>query len=441
VNSFIKQQGVALQNLKTKTIDNFNKAIEYIITKIKLIDFSLTVFNEASIQFVGYNFISHKDDNIPLMALIYNRGRFTLLINEKTCAFLSTEEFAFLLLHETLHYIFKHPFLHIIFKQPMAVNIAADLIVNDIIKSIIRESQIEWCDFIKKFEHGYLFGDKLIEKDCSTMAFEDVYNMVTQFPSDMIPDEELNLIKLTHDQQEKLSNISTNDRLQNEMDALDNILNQSNDEDNKNIAHGSGYGNDSSTLLENIKTRFKYNTICKKLLGKTLLRGGDADGKQRKSWQSQPKSRLSLPMSYGIMPAFHRNNGNKHVIYFYLDISGSVTDAQINLFVNLVNNIPSNKYVIKTFVFDISVKEISLENLNELDTGGGTSFDAIVTHVKSQTKEPDNIIIITDGESIIRQETPSPKKWRWIIDNSNTYFSHCQKYLPGQCFHMAKLVP
>jgi len=106
-----------------------------------------------------------------------------------------------------------------------------------------------------------------------------------------------------------------------------------------------------------------------------------------------------------IMPAM--TPGEEIDVDVFIDLSGSISDAQGKAFISEVAGMMSafDGYRINIACFDTEVynpKTFTSENLDSVDQyelmgGGGTDFTCIFKHLKEQGRVPTRLIVFTDG--------------------------------------------
>jgi|WetSurSiteA1Bulk_404760.scaffolds.fasta_scaffold00108_13 predicted metal-dependent peptidase len=138
-----------------------------------------------------------------------------------------------------------------------------------------------------------------------------------------------------------------------------------------------------------------------------------------------------------ILPSERDREKEARLIYLYADISGSMTElipkmarviqdfvkkyGDVNSESLLMTNVKRNK--IMPFVFNTSVypwDRDAFEKGKLLQGGGGTSFEAVVSHVEEVKPTPDMVLVLTDGQAGVPQIN-NPDKWCWYVVNSGDY--------------------
>lgn len=124
-----------------------------------------------------------------------------------------------------------------------------------------------------------------------------------------------------------------------------------------------------------------------------------------------------------VMPGMKTNDAID--IAVFIDMSGSISDAQGRDFVSEIKGIMETFDSFKIYVasFDTDVYNVqqydsdSLEDIREyqLTGGGGTDFDCIFKYLKDQEIEPKKLVVFTDGYPFGSWGDPNYCDTVWII--------------------------
>jgi len=342
---------------------------------------------------------------------------------------------AFYILHEAIHYLLNH---YIILNDPSwqskthsidILNIAIDLIVNDIIASVLESNYPEFFSILRK---EYYFGHETLNLNCSTIPLNDIIEMlnnrITNLTAKKILTNHKYQIQTAPNNRQIEQTIKTiRSAVKTDMEANSN----NNNNDNNKIISYEEYKAERF-LYSNMKIKIQWHKIIQDITGISCNLGSNKNT-HTIDWTRRPHNRIALPNKYGVLPALRLQNQGKLTVFIFIDTSGSINDKQLNIFTNLVKYMPQSMWIIRAFTFSTSVSEIDLTLPNWHDTlscGGGTNFNEITKRVHEENKHPDNIIVITDGESYVNDNSiKKPKQWTWIIDNKDRFIKFSK--LPG----------
>jgi predicted metal-dependent peptidase len=124
-----------------------------------------------------------------------------------------------------------------------------------------------------------------------------------------------------------------------------------------------------------------------------------------------------------IMPGM--TPGDEIDVTVFLDMSGSITNQQGKAFISEVSGMMSafDGYKINIACFDTEVynyQTFTSENMDSIENyelvgGGGTDFDAIFKYLKEENKNPNRLIVFTDGYPYGSWGDPDYCDTTWII--------------------------
>jgi predicted metal-dependent peptidase len=124
-----------------------------------------------------------------------------------------------------------------------------------------------------------------------------------------------------------------------------------------------------------------------------------------------------------VLPGMNRTDAID--IAVYIDMSGSISEAQGKDFLSEVKGIMESfeSYKIHIACFDTEVynlQQYNSENLDSIDEyelagGGGTDFDSIFRHLKDEQIEPKRLVVFTDGYPCGSWGDPNYCDTVWII--------------------------
>jgi predicted metal-dependent peptidase len=124
-----------------------------------------------------------------------------------------------------------------------------------------------------------------------------------------------------------------------------------------------------------------------------------------------------------VLPGMNRTDAID--IAIYIDMSGSISEAQGKDFLSEVKGIMESfeSYKIHVACFDTEVYNLQQYNSENLDSiedyelagGGGTDFDCIFKHLKDEQIEPKRLVVFTDGYPCGSWGDPNYCDTVWII--------------------------
>lgn len=108
-------------------------------------------------------------------------------------------------------------------------------------------------------------------------------------------------------------------------------------------------------------------------------------------------------------------NNSRIQVWFFQDVSGSCVHL-LERFFTAACSLPENRFDVKLFTFDTSVREIpNFKTAKNIRAGGGTYFHIIENFIQSKKKDlgyPKAVFIITDGDGDpVKPEHPERCYW------------------------------
>ncbi|MDD3123119.1 MAG: VWA-like domain-containing protein [Candidatus Izemoplasmatales bacterium] len=311
-----------------------------------------------------------------------------IIFGEKFLNNLTLQDTIFVLMHELLHIILTHP-LRMQGKDLIRFNVACDIVVNDII-----------------MEYGYrtdnlqVITGRKYEIDSSDKTAEEIYELLDgmQLPEpimDLHPwivadDNDLSAYEDIFRTMKQAGNLGLNTKSPALRKKIQEILSSSNTNDWKRILE---------LYIEKEVHDYTYE--------KTDHRYGDV-----------------------LLPSFIENEDILKNIWFLVDVSGSVSNDEINLIATEINRIASHFKSLDcslSFFSTKTTKPIRFQNKNQLiesfadaQTTGGTDFIQIFQAIDDffKYRKPELIIIFTDGYSQFpNQSQIKNNKIIWCITN------------------------
>jgi len=294
-------------------------------------------------------------------------------------------------------------------------NIAADIVVNDIITMNFKEIKVP---------EGAYSGKKILGYNCNQMSADKVYDILFQKAlsggesfnfsnSDgssgeivvkvgedgKIESVEVNGAKV-YDQHDSMSDIPEEiwEKLEKEMEELNDSLK----------SRGLGPGN-RKHLIQKKENKFSLRNLIKKVVGKRV------EEEFNENWR-----RYNIKLSYVypeiILPYITISEAqSKLSLLFAIDTSSSISPRLINEFVAIARN-HSTDFDVKALFFDTRCHPFDIKSHYAYGRGG-TSFANLTKFIFNDYKEDfDVVFVLTDGYG----GSPStskidPKKWFWIL--------------------------
>ena len=411
----------------------FEKATEEQIREFRL-DYHLINFmkEEPFFSTILRHIRRERTHQIPTAGVTVQDGSYALYWNPEFLASLSNRKIMGLLRHECYHLIFKHCTTRS--QKPHQMwNIATDLAIN----SIIDASDLP--------DGGLIPGIALKGMDKITdPAQKDVWvrlsELIKGFPRDMSSEWYMEKLKNDEELQDAMDKVpddgggsgsgscgmpgmddhegwgeglssEAKDKLEGE---LKDILGKA----TKEADQRNGWGSVPSEMRGRIRSMVSGAVDWKNILSQFI-------GRRQRAKKSSTHRRINRKYPY-IHPG--KKIGHTSNLAVYLDQSGSVSDADIEMFAGVLNSLA--KHASFTFFnFDFSVDESSkfawkknkkLPTVNRTRCGG-TNFNAVEMHYRKVKDTYDGYIVLTDGEA--PKPPPCISRRCWVIlPNCKLYF-------------------
>lgn len=179
-----------------------------------------------------------------------------------------------------------------------------------------------------------------------------------------------------------------------------------------------------------VKKKKKWETVIKKWSRKYLK----DERKEVEQWarinrrMSMLPTNMFLPSEMEIDDTYE--DPHKIKVYFFLDTSGSCWGLKDRFF-DAALSLPTDRFDVRLFCFDTTVKETTLES-RKVYGGGGTAFNIIEAHVQKEMRKeekgkyPEAVFVITDGYgNHVKPE--APQKWYWFLTQGGS-----KSYIPKE---------
>ncbi len=207
-----------------------------------------------------------------------------------------------------------------------------------------------------------------------------------------------------------------------------------NKQDGSNPSPNSKAGNGDGSIIikfnfkEKVKKKKKWESIIKEWTKKRLSQDSYSE-----QWAKSSRRMEFLPTDLMLPSELDEEHYDKEKIsvWFFLDVSGSCVHLADRFF-RAVRSVPEDRFLIRAFAFDTSVRELDI-NKPRIHAGGGTSFSIIERSIQNRISlekitYPEAVFIITDGEGN-PVDPQYPSRWHWFLSSNCTY------YIPHESHH------
>lgn len=388
-------------------------------------------------------------EEIPTAAVGFNSSGkcIMMLINPKFWDSLNYYNKAFVIAHECLHIILNHGERGKHYKNAKNVNIAQDIVINEILVYGFGFNKFEIINWENFCFLETVFGlDLISEKNIELHKTFDYYLKIIESLSlnsnQKLVDCHQNEMKdfgldgeLSKEIQDLLdeANKNSNEMIDNLEENLSEKISDSEkyefakdlgEELSKSKEAGNSSLGNYIDIFNNKKQKKKGG--WEKIVKKHVISLMKNEFVEKESWLTRDRKAMLLDDDLFIQGVFEEESREKqkYDLVFFLDASGSCLNYSKRFF-KLLKSIPEDKFKISAYSFDTNVYEIDL-NGDKIKGSGGTSFQVINNEVENITKirkkHPDAIFVLSDGAG--DRFTPSkPKLWHWIlVPNSSTGF-------------------
>lgn len=406
-------------------------------------------------------------EDIPTAGVLFYKihNRVGFQWNPKFWDSLTVYQREFIACHEALHVFLSHGKRSIDATQPQIANIAADIVVNEILvenfgfsKIHLRElsKSLVWLD--TTFEQEALDSKEVLPGQSMEYYYHKLIDIVKQAIKDgkinpqsgkggitIYPDDEFkDLLGETIDDHSGLKEtFDTNAEKSIQGKLEDNLTDPEKDnfteltesdldkEKNKKKSKDHKAGSLAGSMCHTIKKKqTKYNYKWSDIIKNWKLRNDKPD-EIEEVWH-YPNRRISslhnlfLPTEY---EGKSMGQCEKVDVWFFMDTSYSCVHLKEQFF-ECALSFPEDKFDVRPFCFDTKVYDINLKD-GKLYGFGGTRFDIIESRIqtilaKEKKRYPDVVFIFTDGYgNAVHPEYP--EKWYWFLDgdyNSKEYIDN-----------------
>lgn len=342
--------------------------------------------------------------------------------NNKFIEIANDDEIKFLIMHQILHIILNHIIRSLSYSDDKAFNMASDLVVNSLVFEVMEKNQ---KTNLKNIDTNHLLDGK----EAGDWTVDQVYNMIKKNNSNNI-----------------------NDDLQNDNEVIQGFENLENNGDNhslwKNMANKSNY---KLTQIANkwsayVRNALQYASDKNGFMSGNMKRFIKYMERDKVDWKdvlrnfveteitdysfNPPDKRYSEDAF--LLPDFNETEDKVTGIFFFIDVSGSMSDEQIaECKAELRTCIKQYNEKVEGYLgyFDYTVSNLksfddveSMENIESLG-GGGTSFENIFKYLDENEDrfevEKKKVVIMTDGYAPFPDESKlNVDEVLWIINNN-----------------------
>lgn len=217
------------------------------------------------------------------------------------------------------------------------------------------------------------------------------------------------------------------------------------DEEDKESDKGGSKGRSANgtgswvflSQTKKVKKKRKWEEVIKNWASPYLK----SDYKEVEQWARVPRrmeffhnrvgqENIYLPSDMDVEDLYE--DDTKIEVYFFLDTSGSCWDLKDRFF-KAAESLPEDRFQVRLFCFDTSVKETTLAS-RRIYGGGGTRFDIMESHIQKVMREekvkyPHAIFVITDGDG--GPVSPMhPDRWYWFLEDNRWSWGSNTRYIP-----------
>jgi predicted metal-dependent peptidase len=373
-------------------------------------------------------------DKIPTAAVGFDSlgDVIYMIINPSFWNELDIQNKAFVISHECLHVILNHGKRGQNYKDHKLVNIAQDIVINEMLVNGFGFNKLQIKDWDK-----FCFVDTLFDKE--TISDKNIHTKGSfKYYYDLLNDNEHNEEQETVDQHSNSEGLDSDiqdliDQMkEHSQDACEYLkeeidptlsdkekvkfaeeINSEFQESQYSAAGDIPMGADININLHKVKKNKKWESIVKnhiRSISKTIF-------VEKPSWITRDRRSFCLDEDLFAQGDWEVqvSEKQKYKLVFFLDSSGSCY-SYAERFVGMLRTIPEDIFEIQAFSFDRSLYPIDIKE-GKIRGGGGTSFRLLNNYIDDMTKEtkhPDAVFVLSDGDgdNFMPQK---PKLWHWLL--------------------------
>jgi len=356
--------------------------------------------------------------DLPTAGVSKNGINYQLAINEEFWESLSEKHQMGLLKHELLHIAFGHLVSFGSFRNKKLANVAMDMEINQYIDPDylpdggIDINNYEDLDLDRKAGCRYYY-DKLQqlkdEKDKDgTCGNEEMDKLLDNIDNGDVPD---------HSTWEEFDDLSEAEKKLIEKQ-IQKVLSDAKEQTIKKRGNVPGEIEGVIIIEEIVKPKFDWRSYVRRFSGtSTKVFTKKIRRKENRRYDENPGLKIKM----------------KQHMLLAIDTSGSVSDAELNEFMNEIHHIYKAGVDITIVQCDTSINSIEeYKGKNELNVKGrgGTEFDPVLDYYNANQKKYTSLVYFTDGECYT---SVKPKgRILWVLSER----SSMNESLPG---HVIKL--
>lgn len=352
-----------------------------------------------------------KSDSIPTAGVTIKDGEFILLWNPLFLASLESKKIRGLLKHESYHLIFSHCSSRRM--EPHRLwNVATDLAIN----SMIPREELP--------DGGLVPGEHLdlskCEDDAAREKWQKVSDLIASLPKNESSEWYMQKLQEDKDVSETLAGEESKTFIMDDHEGWGNLseeerqvaeaqIKEAVKEAVKRCDRSGNWGTVSQDTRSKLRKMISDSIDWKRVIQNFC-------GNSQRANKARTHKRVNRKYPY-IHPGVKR--GHSATVAVYMDQSGSVGDEDVELFFGCLNQLGRITNFL-LYPFDWHVKDKAMVKWRKgqsLPTNrvlaGGTSFDAVESHVKDNLGLFDGHIILTDGGA--SDPGPSLQRRCWVL--------------------------
>jgi predicted metal-dependent peptidase len=359
-------------------------------------------------------------ESLPTAGVMFDEKikQFKLFINPDFLLKLSIAEGAAVLTHEIYHIFHKHVYYNHTQYNKMILNIAMDLVINQLIEDLPKEAM-----FLKNFKQKdgspfpknkptEVYYDLLMNSDFNPNPDGDQSNPM---PNEWKDTKEAFTKKQHAFDSHEWGETQDEAQLKEKLEAVQQLAKRAKEQTEKAHSKTPEFVEDLLEQINKELAKLDYksilmHTLKRSMPAKTLIKTRKRPS--RRFGEIAPGNKL------GEMPR----------VYFLADTSGSISYNELSEFLNVTNGFMVNgvsKAEIGLFHTSLyheeRIKKNFTINESKLQSGGTELTDALTKVIK---KNPDLLIILTDGEFSM-PEIDTRKLPNTVVVLSNTHRDDC----------------
>lgn len=398
-------------------------------------------------------------------------GDLKLFVNPSFMNEKGPDDYSFILAHESMHVLLGHLAVMENYDDPRRFNIAADCIINDFLDAY----NIMYSDSLME---GLMRGEDVVGWDCAYSSLEDVYNAIPEEyhtggdgEGESLDDHNW---QFTDGNGNPISGAEASKILKDAvMKSFDDLSDEVKDavfENNADVADevkedrpAGGWSNEAGLPQREMHLdkdiSLNWAQLINRITPDTFGSGHESLSFDRSF--ARPNKKLMGSYPKVVLPSiFHKGGGvgsgkkTQNTYVLALDCSGSIDQKEQQRLMKLAKSLPKEKINLYCVTFSTYVVPFDPEVEHNRVASGGTSFTCIQQWIKTEVEKqighyPKAIIVMTDGEAMLKQTTDDElKNWHWLLvdspwgyGNSNeTSDSHVNRVCKDQIYQLKDFI-